>query len=77
MRQELTRDKNKELEKLTLAAKENLEAEGLEVVSFDHLRNVRSIFEEPPQRVYRRKPGFPSPGEARRRAPSARRASAP
>jgi maleate isomerase len=40
-------------EKLTLEGKKNLEARGREVVSFDHLKNVRSIFEEPPQRVYR------------------------
>jgi maleate cis-trans isomerase len=39
-------------EKLTLQAKENLESYGREVVSFDWLRNVRSIFEEPPGRVY-------------------------
>jgi maleate isomerase len=39
-------------EKLTLQAKENLESCGREVVSFDWLRNVRSIFEEPPTRVY-------------------------
>ena len=39
-------------EKLTLAGKENLESYGKEVVSFDWLRNVRSIFEETPGRVY-------------------------
>ena len=39
-------------EKLTLQAKENLESYEREVVSFDWLRNVRSIFEEPPGRVY-------------------------
>lgn len=39
-------------EKLTLQAKENLESYGCEVVSFEWLRNVRSIFEEPPGRVY-------------------------
>ena len=39
-------------EKLTLQAKENLESYQREVVSFDWLRNVRSIFEEPESRVY-------------------------
>lgn len=38
-------------EKLTLSAKANLEARGFEVVRYDWLRNVRSIFEEPPHRV--------------------------
>lgn len=38
-------------EKLTLQGKENLESHGREVVSFDWLRDVRSIFEEPPARV--------------------------
>ena len=40
-------------EKLTLEGKQNLESYGIEVVSVDWLRNVRSIFEEPPNRAYR------------------------
>jgi len=48
-------------EKLTLEGKKNLEARGLEVVSFDYLKNVRSIFEEPPQRVYRLAKGVDRP----------------
>ena len=39
-------------ERLTLQGKANLEAHGFEVVRFDWLRNVRSIFEEPPSRAY-------------------------
>ena len=39
-------------ENLTRQAKENLESYEREVVSFDWLRNVRSIFEEPEVRVY-------------------------
>jgi len=39
-------------ERLTLQGKANLEAHGFEVVRFDWLRNVRSIFEEPPERSY-------------------------
>jgi maleate isomerase len=39
-------------EKLTLSGKAHLEAHGFEVVRFDWLRDVRSIFEEPPHRVY-------------------------
>jgi maleate cis-trans isomerase len=39
-------------ERLTLSGKTNLEAHGLEVVRFDWLRQVRSIFEEPPHRVH-------------------------
>ena len=38
---------------LTLQGKQNLESYGIEVVNFDWLRNVRSIFEEPPNRAYR------------------------
>jgi maleate cis-trans isomerase len=48
-------------EKLTLEGKKNLEARGKEVVSYDHLKNVRSIFEEPPQRVYRLAKGVDRP----------------
>ena len=48
-------------EKLTLEGKKNLEARGKQVVSFDHLKNVRSIFEEPPQRVYRLAKGVDRP----------------
>jgi len=40
-------------ENLTLQGKKNLESYGIEVVNFDWLRNVRSIFEEPPNRAYR------------------------
>ena len=39
-------------ERLTLQAKANLESHAREVVGFDWLRDVRSIFEEPPGRVY-------------------------
>lgn len=39
-------------EALTLKGKTNLEAHGFEVVRFDWLRDVRSIFEEPPHRVH-------------------------
>jgi maleate cis-trans isomerase len=40
-------------ENLTMQGKQNLESYGIEVVNFDWLRNVRSIFEEPPNRAYR------------------------
>ena len=39
-------------ERLTLLAKANLEAHGFQVVAYDWLRGVRSIFEEPPIRAY-------------------------
>lgn len=39
-------------EELTLRSKAGLESYGFEVVSFDWLKNVRSVFEEPPARAY-------------------------
>jgi maleate isomerase len=39
-------------ESLTLRSKANLEDHGYEVLSFDWLRNVRSIFDETEERVY-------------------------
>ncbi len=39
-------------ETLTRSAKTNLESHGLEVVTFDWLRDVRSIFDETEKRVY-------------------------
>ena len=40
-------------ENLTRQGKQNLESHGIEVVNFNWLRNVRNIFEEPPNRAYR------------------------
>ena len=36
-----------------MQGKQNLESHGIEVVNFNWLRNVRNIFEEPPNRAYR------------------------